>query len=148
MMQVILTEDVPNLGHIGEQVKVRDGYARNYLLPKNLAIVASVKNRRRLEHEKRLVQHRVAKARAEAEALKGRLEELSITVARRVGEQDKLYGSVTAHDIAKVLAEEGITVDRRKIELEEPIKELGVYDVPVRLGPEVHATLKVWVVAE
>ncbi len=147
-MEVILIEEVPSLGDVGEQVTVKDGYARNFLLPKKLAIPASVKNRRRLEHEKRLVSFRVAQARKEAESMAEKLANTSITIARKVGEQDKLFGSVTAHDIARALADEGVEIDRRKIQLEEPIKVLGVYEVPVKLSGEVPAQVKIWVVAE
>ncbi|MEE8410837.1 MAG: 50S ribosomal protein L9 [Myxococcota bacterium] len=147
-MDLILVEDVPNLGGIGDQVSVKDGYGRNYLLPEKLAIVASVKNARRLEHEKRLVSFRLQKAKAEAQAYAGKLANTSITIARKVGEQDKLFGSVTTHDIAAALADEGIQVDRRKLHLEEPIRTLGVYQVPLKLRGDVTAEVKVWVVAE
>jgi large subunit ribosomal protein L9 len=147
-MQVILTEDVHNLGKIGDLVTVKVGYGRNFLLPRKLAIVASVKNKARLEHEKRLVSHQLSKARTDAETIKKRLGDLSITIARKVGEQDKLYGSVTALDIAQALADEGISLDRRKILLNEPIKALGVYQVPVRLQADISGEVKVWVVAE
>jgi len=147
-MQVILTEDVHNLGKIGDLVTVKVGYGRNFLLPRKMAITASVKNQARLEHEKRLVSHQLATARADAETLKKRLADLSITIARKVGEQDKLYGSVTAQDVAQALADEGISLDRRKIVLPEPIKALGVYQVPVHLQADISGELKVWVVAE
>ena len=147
-MEVILIEEVPALGEVGEQVNVKDGYARNYLLPKKLAIPASVKNKRRLEHEKRLVSFRVAQAKKEAEGMAEKLANTSITIARKVGDQEKLFGSVTAHDISRALSDEGIEMDRRKIQLDEPIKVLGVYEVPVKLAGEVPAQVKVWVVAE
>ncbi len=147
-MDLILVEDVPNLGDIGDQVSVKAGYGRNYLLPEKLAIPASVKNARRLEHEKRLVSFRLQKAKAEAKAYAGKLANTSVTIARKVGEQDKLFGSVTTHDIAAALADEGIQVDRRKLHLEEPIKTLGVYQVPLKLRGDVTAEVKVWVVAE
>jgi large subunit ribosomal protein L9 len=147
-MNVILIEDVPNLGHIGDLVTVKDGYGRNFLLPKNLAILASTRNRRRLEHEKRIAEARLKRAKVEAERYAEKLANTSVTIARKVGEQDKLYGSVTAHDVATALEDEGIKVDRRKLVLDEPIKELGVYQVPVRLRGDVTAEVKVWVVAE
>jgi large subunit ribosomal protein L9 len=147
-MQVILIEDVPNVGGIGEQVVVKDGYARNFLLPKRLAIPASTKNKRRLEHQRKLAGFRLAKAKKDAETVSEHLASISITIARKVGEQDKLYGSVTAHDIARALADEGVELDRRKILLHEPIKALGVYQVPVKLRGDVPAEVKIWVVAE
>lgn len=147
-MDVILIEDVLNLGHIGELVTVKNGYGRNFLLPKKLAIPASTKNRRRLEHEKRIAEARLKKAKAEAEQYAEKLASTSVTIARKVGEQDKLYGSVTAHDIATALEDEGVKVDRRKLVLDEPIKELGVYQVPIKLRGDVTTEIKVWVVAE
>lgn len=147
-MEVILIDDVPSLGKIGELLKVKEGYARNFLLPRSLAIPASSKNKRRLEHEKRVVGFRVAKVRAEAEALKTRLEKVSVTIARKVGEQDKMFGSVTSRDIHEALAKDGVELDRRQLHLHDPIKALGVYEVPVRLTGGVDAMIKVWVVAE
>ncbi len=147
-MEVILIQDVPNLGAIGELVSVKDGYARNFLLPRKKAIIASVKNKRRLEHEKRVAQVHLAKAKREAEAIAARLGGTSVTIARKVGEQDKLFGSVNGADIAKALADEGITVDRRAVQLAEPLKALGVYPVPVKLRNDVTVEVKVWVVAE
>lgn len=147
-MEVILIEDVPSLGVIGEQVNVKPGYARNYLLPKKMAIPASVKNQRHLEHEKRLAGFQLARAKANATEVAQKLANTSVTIARKVGEQDKLYGSVTSHDIERGLADEGITIDRRNIVLVEPIKALGVYQVPVKLRGDVPAEVKVWVVAE
>ena len=147
-MDVILIEDVANLGNIGDLVTVKSGYGRNYLLPQKLAIPASTKNRRRLEHEKRIADGRLKKANVEAERYAAKLANTSVTIARKVGEQDKLYGSVTAHDVATALEDEGINIDKRKLVLEEPLKELGVYQVPVRLRGDVTAEVKVWVVAE
>ncbi len=147
-MQVILIEEVPNLGSIGEQVNVKPGYARNFLLPRKMAIAASVKNQRRLEHEKKVASFRLVQAKAKAmEAVKA-LADKSLTIARKVGEQDKLFGSVTAGDIALALVGVGVTIDRRKIQLREPIKALGDYNVPVKLAGDVLASIKVSVVAE
>jgi large subunit ribosomal protein L9 len=147
-MQVILLEDMPNLGGIGEQVNARDGYARNYLFPKKLAVPASVNNTRRLAHEKRVANFRLAKAKAEAEGLSKKLGSTSVKIARKVGEQDKLFGSVTAHDIEQALEAAGVKIDRRKIELHEPIRQLGDFDVTVKLVKGVAAKVKVSVVAE
>jgi len=147
-MDVILIEDVSNLGHIGDLVSVKGGYGRNYLLPQSKAIIASTKNRRQLDHQKRLASFRLAKANAEAKDWASKLSGTSITIARKAGEQDKLFGSVSTHDIAAALSDEGVEIDRRKIELKDPIKTLGVYQVPVRLRGDVKAEVKLWVVAE
>ena len=147
-MQVILLEDMPNLGDIGEQVNARDGYARNYLFPNKLAVPASVNNAKRLAHEKRVANFRLAKAKAEAEGVAKKLSSTAVSIARKVGEQNKLFGSVTAHDIEQALTEKGAKVDRRKIELAEPIRSLGEYDVKVKLVGGITANVKVSVVAE
>ena len=147
-MELILIKDVDNLGQIGDQVNVKAGYARNYLLPKKMAISASTNNAKRLAHERRLAAHHAALARAEDEAVVAKLAEISVTIARKAGEQDKLYGSVTSLDIEQALAEDGVKLDRRKIQLVEPIKAVGVYEVPVKLRADLAAQLKVWVVAE
>jgi large subunit ribosomal protein L9 len=147
-MQVILVSDVDNLGQIGDVVNVKPGYARNFLLPKKLAVSASTGSAKRLAHEKRLAELEAMKARAADELLVGRVRDKSVTIARKVGEQDKLYGSVTAIDIEEALAEEGLEVDRKKIQLAEPIKAAGVYDVPIKLRADLSTEIKVWVVAE
>jgi large subunit ribosomal protein L9 len=147
-MEVILIEDVPNLGAIGELVNVKAGFARNFLLPRKMAIVASVKSKKRLEHEKRVAGFRLVKAKKEAEGLVQKLANTSVTIARKVGEQDKLFGSVTAADIARALADEGVVVDKKAVQLVEPLKALGVYQVPVKLRTDVTAEVKIWVVAE
>ena len=147
-MEVILLEDMGKLGTVGDQVSVRDGYGRNFLIPKKMAIAASVKNQRQLDHEKRIASFRLNKLKADAQAVSERLKAASVTIARKVGEQDKLFGSVTSQDIERALNDEGIRVDRRKIQLTEPIKTLGVYQVPVKLSGDVTAEIKVWVVAE
>lgn len=147
-MEVILIEEVSNLGGIGELVKVAPGYARNFLLPKKMAILASVNNKSRLEHEKRLAGFKQAKARANAEGVVKKLAAMNLKIARKVGEQDKLFGSVTAHDVADALAAQGVEIDRRKVDLQEPIKALGDYQVVVRLVGDLKATIKLAVVAE
>lgn len=147
-MKVVLRQDVDKLGKRGEVVRVADGYGRNYLIPKQLALLATPGNLHRVELERRRLRIRSARERTEAEALAERLSRLSCTVARKVGENDVLYGSVTNADIAAFLEREGLGIDKRKILLEEPIKALGIYTVPVRLHPEVAADLKVWVVKE
>ena len=145
-MQLILREDVDNLGRAGELVNVKPGYGRNFLLPKGLAVLATPKNVARVEHEKRMAAGRAAKARKGAEDVAARVEGAQINIARQVGEEDKLFGSVSGRDIADALAEQGITVDHRKVHLGEPIKTLGMHEVKIKLASEVQATVKVWVV--
>ena len=145
-MQVILKASVEKLGSEGDMVAVADGYARNYLIPRNLAIEATEKNRRSLTHEKRVASDRAAKEKKDAEKLAGEIANLSCTIRVQVGENDRLFGSVTALDIAAALEEQGLEIDRRKIILDEPIKELGVFTVPTRVHPDVTADIKVWVV--
>ena len=147
-MKIILREDVADLGSMGDLVDVKPGYARNYLLPRGMAVPATTKNLRRLEHEKRVIQQQVAKAQSEAETLSGRIESLSITIAKQVGEDDKIFGSVTSKEIEENLREEGIRVDRKSILLEEPIRALGVYPITIKLHRNVTAKLKIWVVAK
>lgn len=147
-MKVILREDVPNLGKAGELTSVRDGYGRNFLIPRGKAVPASEKNVRQLEHQKRVIAAQQAKLRASAEAVAAKLAAVELTIARKVGEQDKLYGSVTNKDLAEALAAKGVPVDRHEIQLEEPIRALGTFEVPVRLGAGVTGTVKVNVVAE
>jgi large subunit ribosomal protein L9 len=147
-MEIILLEDILSLGKVGDLVKVSDGYGRNYLIPNKLAIKATPKNRKKLEHEKRFAQEKTGKVKRDAEKLANRIEEFSCTITKPVGESGKLFGSVTSKDIEQHLNENGFQIDRKKIELEEPIKNLGVYTVPIRLHPEVSANLKLWVVRE
>ncbi len=148
MIEVILREDVPSLGRAGELVRVRPGYARNYLLPKGLAFEATEGNRRRIAAETRVREARRQAERVEAEGLAARLASVTLTIASKAGEEGKLFGSVTAQDIADALAAQGFAVDRRRIELEHPIKALGTHTVPVRLHPEVHAEVRVHVVPQ
>lgn len=147
-MKVILREDVPNLGNVGDVVEVRPGYGRNYLIPMGKAVLATAGNVRRIEHEKAVALAAQAKKKASATALAKRLAEVELTIKRRVGEQEKLFGSVTAIDIAEALEPMELGIDRKQIHLEEPIKTLGTFEVPVRLHPEVTQTIKVHVVAE
>ncbi|MBN1962860.1 MAG: 50S ribosomal protein L9 [Deltaproteobacteria bacterium] len=147
-MEVILIEDVPNLGEIGDLVNVKPGFGRNFLIPHKVAIPASSKNKARLEHEKRLVSFRLQKAKAlSAEAAK-QVSSLTLVFARKVGEQDKLFGSVTSHDIAQALSEKGINIDRKKVVLPEPLKQLGDFKVGIKLRAAVTAEVKVQIVAE
>lgn len=147
-MQVILLEDVPSLGKIGDLVRVSDGYGRNYLIPKKKAILATEKSVKALEHQKRQVQQRMGKTKKDAERFGQQIENLSCTFTRTVGESGKLFGSVTSMDIEEYLKENGIDLDRKKILLEEPIKNVGMFTVPIKLHAEVTAHLKVWVVQE
>ena len=147
-MQVILLEDVPSLGKVGDMVKVSDGYGRNYLLPRKKAVLATEKSLKALDHQKRLVQHRIGKAKKDAEKMAQAIGKLSCTFTKTVGESGKLFGAVTSMEIEDYLKENGIEVDRKKILLEEPIKNLGIFNVPIKLHPEVTAQLKVWVVQE
>jgi large subunit ribosomal protein L9 len=145
-MEVILLEDIPALGKMGDVVKVADGYGRNFLIPKKKAMRATSKKIKTLEHERRLIQERLEKSLGEAERLAKRLEDYSCTIAKPVGETGKLFGAVTSMEIEQNLLENGFKVDRKSIILEEPIKSLGIYTVPVKLDPSVTANLKVWVV--
>ena len=147
-MEVILREHVDNLGRRGEIVKVADGYARNYLLPRKLALPATDGNRKHVERERRILEARESEEKAQAEAIAARLSTLEITIARRVGEANQLFGSVTAADITEFLKEKGFDVDRRKLILPEPLKTIGDHDVPLKLHREVTAPLKVHVVKE
>jgi large subunit ribosomal protein L9 len=147
-MKLILREDVENLGKGGELVDVKPGYGRNFLLPRGLAVTANPKNVRELEHQRSVAQAKAAKAKASAEAVAKRLADTAITLKRKVGEQDKLYGSVTALDLAEALAARGLSIDRRSIDLAEPLKALGDFEVPVKLHHEVVGKVKVKIEAE
>lgn len=147
-VQVILNEDLPNLGRTGDVVKVRAGYARNYLLPRKLAVEADQKNLRAFEHQKRIGSRRRELKRNDALAIKARIEALSLTLPARAGEEGKLFGSVTNIDIERSLRSSGVDIERRKIHLPEPIKQLGEYTVAVKLDSEVEANLKITVAAE
>lgn len=144
-MKLILKENIDTLGHIGDIVKVAPGYARNYLLPKGLAIEATEKNAKALEHAKRQMAYKKNKALESAKSLASKLEGLAIALLHQAGEEGKLFGSVTNMEIATFLKENGFDIDRKKIVLAEPIKQLGEYTVPVKIHPEVTANLKVLV---
>lgn len=147
-MQVILLEDIPSLGKSGDLVKVSDGYGRNCLIPQKKAVFATEKNLKSLEHQKRQVQQRLGKVKKSAEGMAQEIGNFSLTIAKPAGETGKLFGSVTSMDIETHLKENGIEVDRKKIHLEEPIKNLGMFTVPIKLHADVVAHLKVWVVQE
>ena len=147
-MKVILRKDFETLGKIGELVTVKDGYGRNYLIPRNIAYKATPSSLRALDEEKKQHERQDQKKLKDAEKLGHELEKLSVTIPMKVGEDDKLFGSVTSQMIADALKEKGITVDKRTIELEEPIKTLGIFEVPVKLHSQVSPKAKVWVVRE
>lgn len=148
MIEVILREDIKTLGRAGEMVRVKPGYARNYLLPQGLAYEATEGNKKRIAAETRVRSARNQAERTEAERFAATLSEVTLTLSGKAGEEGKLFGSITSQDIADALARQGHTVDRRRIELEHPIKSTGAHMVAVRLHPEVNAELRVSVVAE
>ena len=147
-MEVILSKDVDQIGKAGAVVKVKDGFARNYLIPNFLAVPLTDSNLKRIEAEKQKKEAHLDKIKKECEALKARLAGLSITIPALTQEQeeDKLYGSVAAFDIAKALKEEGFEIEKSAILLPEPIKALGIYEIPIKLHPEVIAQIKIWIV--
>lgn len=147
-MKVILRESLANLGQAGSVVNVAPGYARNYLIPRNYAIPASAVNMKVFEHERKSLEIRMEKSRKEAETLRAKLEKVSCSISKKVGDQDKLFGSVTTQDIEQAFAAEGFKIDKKDISLAEPIKALGVYTVPIRLYEGIVANTKVWVVRE
>jgi len=147
-MEVILREHVENLGRRGEVVKVADGYARNYLLPRKLALPATEGNKKQIERERAKLEAREAEDRKVAGAMAERMATIELVIERKVGETDALYGSVTSADVADILAAKGFDIDKRKIQLGDPIKKLGEFDIPVRLQRDVLATVKLRVVAE
>jgi large subunit ribosomal protein L9 len=147
-MKLILREDVYNLGKGGELVEVKPGYGRNFLIPRGLAVLANPKNIREVEHQKSVAAAKAAKLKASAEAVAKRLSETPLSFKRKVGEQDKLYGSVTAMDLAEALAGRGVQIDRRAIDLPEPLKTLGDFEVGVKLHSDVVGKVKVKVEAE
>ena len=147
-MEVILREHVDNLGRRGDVVKVADGYARNYLLPRKLALTVTEGTRKQIERERKVAETREAEEQQTAEAFATRLAQVEIVIARRVGETEALYGSVTTADIAEALAAKGLEIEKRKIHLDEPLKSIGEFTVPVKLHRDVTANLKVAVVKQ
>lgn len=147
-MEVILTQKVQGLGERGDVVRVKDGYARNYLFPKRFALPSSENQKRVLSEENRLHDARDAKLRQSVQAVAEKMKGLSCTLVVQAGEEDKLYGSVTGHDVAKAISDQGFAVDHHQVVLDEPIKKLGVYTVSVRLHRDVEVPIKVWVVKE
>lgn len=147
-MDIILRQDFESLGQAGQVVSVKDGYARNFLIPKGIAYLANEANKKRYENDVKQQAWRLNRDKKIAEDLAVKLENVSCTISVQVGEEDKMFGSVTSQNIAEALAGQGFEVDKRKILLEEPIKSLGIYSVPIKLHAEVEATVKVWVVKE
>jgi large subunit ribosomal protein L9 len=147
-MEVILKEDIATLGKIGEVVRVRDGYARNYLLPRGMVLVANKKNLKTFEHQKKIVADQKQKITRHAQVVGDQLAGVSLVIPMKVGEEGKLFGSVTTMQIERALKAKGLNVDRRKIHLEAPIKSVGDYEVPIRLAADLTMALKVSVVAE
>ncbi len=147
-MELILREDVTTLGRRGDVIKVADGYGRNYLLPRGLAMIVTDSNKAMIEKEKKAHAARMAKEKAEFETLAGRIAGLRFIAPRKVGENEQLYGSVTSGDVGEFLRAKGIEIDKRKVQIEEPIKHLGEHEVKIKLHPEVVATLKLLVTKE
>jgi len=147
-MQLILTQDVENLGKAGELVSVRPGYGRNYLVPRGLAVSATVRNKNRLDHDRAVIERKVEKERATATEIATRINGMTLQFERMVGEDEKLFGSVTNRDIAEQLKKAGVDIDHRWIQLDQPIKALGKYESSVRLAAGVVATLRFWVVGK
>ncbi|NCS87849.1 MAG: 50S ribosomal protein L9 [Ignavibacteria bacterium CG2_30_36_16] len=147
-MKVILRQNYEVLGQIGDMVDVKDGYARNYLIPRKIAYIALKGNIRALEEEKKSLNKKMQQELHTAENLSNELEKVSVTIPVQVGEEDKIFGAVTTQMIADSLKEKGYEIDKRKIEIEEPIKALGIYGIDIKLHPSVSAKIKVWVVRE
>jgi large subunit ribosomal protein L9 len=147
-MKVILRKDFEGLGTIGDVVVVKDGYARNYLIPRNIGYRATTSSLRALEEEKKQHTRQEVKQLKDAEKIAAEIEKVSLTIPMKVGEDDKLFGSVTSQMIADALAEKGFTIDKRHIELEEPIRTLGIFEIPVKIHSKVAGKAKVWVVRE
>ena len=147
-MDVILRQAVENLGHPGDMVKVSQGFARNFLLPRGIAVEATEGNKRRIAQEKARLEAAEAQRRQTAQDYASTLEQVSLTFAARVGDEGKLFGSVTAADIAQQLEAQGITIEKRQIDLHEPIKALGVYRIPIKLHADVKPEIKVWVIKQ
>jgi large subunit ribosomal protein L9 len=147
-MEIILRQAIDNLGHAGDVVEVSSGYARNYLLPRGFAYLATPGNKKRIEQDRQRLEAAENDRRSKAQELAAKLEEVSLTFSARVGEEGKLFGSVTAADIAQQLEAQGLHVEKRMIDLHDPIRALGVYRVPVRLHADVKPEIKVWVIKQ
>lgn len=147
-MKVILKDDVKNLGSMGQVVDVADGFARNYLVPRGLAVEANTKNIKSLEHEKKVIQEKAKKIKSQVQDISEKISSMTIVIKAKVGEEGKLFGSVTSMDIAEQMKNEGIEVDKKKISLEEPIKRIGSYSVNIKMHPEITTQVNIQVVEE
>ncbi len=147
-MKVILKEDIPNLGKAGQIIKVKNGYARNFLLPKGLALLADEKNMKLLEYQKKKIEEEAKKKRQDAESIAQKLSEIQLNIKAKAGEDQKLFGSVTSKDIAEALEKEGIMIDKKQINILEPIKRVGEYEVDIKLPANVVAKVKVNIIPE
>jgi large subunit ribosomal protein L9 len=147
-MKVILREDVEKLGKAGDVVKVADGFGRNYLIPRQLAVPANVRNLKALEHDRRVIEARAKKTRKTAESLAEKLASVSLTISAKAGEEGKLFGAITSRDIAEAMDKAGVPVDRKTVLLQDPIKQLGDYKVKIKAGSDLHPEISVSVVAE
>ncbi len=147
-MKVLLKEDVFKLGSVGDEVEVKDGYGRNFLIPTGKALLATPKNLKQFRHQKSIVDHKVKKFKGVAQTVADQLAKLSLSVKKKVGDQGKLFGAVTSQEIADLVAANGVEIDRRKIQLSEPIKALGEFKVPIKLHPEITAEIQLTVTAE
>lgn len=147
-MKIVLKDDVKNIGKMGQIIDVADGYARNYLVPRGLAIEANTKNIKALEHEKRIIEKKAKKIKNSAQELSNKISAMTFTIKAKAGDEGKLFGSVTTMDIAELLQKEGIEIDKKKISLDEPIKRLGSYSVNVKIHSEISTQLKVEVIQE
>jgi len=145
-MEVILIQDVDKIGKNGQVIHAKDGYARNYLFPHKLAVPKTPENMKRLELQRKKIEEEQEKIKKAAEALKAKLESLSLTMPVLTQEDEKLYGSITSHEVAQALKEEGHIIDKNLIQMDEPIKKLGIYEIPVKLHPEVVVKIKLWIV--
>ena len=147
-MKVVLKDDIKNVGKMGQIVDVADGYARNYLVPRGLAVEANIKNLKSLEHEKKIIQEKAKKIKNSAETLSDKISTMTLMIKAKAGDEGKLFGAVTSMDIAELLKNEGIEIDKKKIFLDEPIKRLGSYSVNIKIHPEISTHLNIQVVEE
>jgi len=147
-MKVLLKEDVPKLGSVGDEVEVKDGYGRNFLIPAGKALLATPKNVKQFRHQKNLVEHKVKKFKGVAQGIADQLAQMSISIMKKVGEQGKLFGAVTSQEITDLVSAQGVEIDRRKIQLSEPIKSLGEFKIPIKLHPEIIAEFTLTVSGE
>jgi large subunit ribosomal protein L9 len=147
-MKVVLKDDIKNVGKMGQIVDVADGYARNYLVPRGLAVEANIKNLKSLEHEKKIIQEKAKRIKNSSQTLSDKISTMTLVIKAKAGDEGKLFGTVTSMDIAELLKDEGIEMDKKKISLDEPIKRLGSYSVNIKIHPEISTHLNIQVVEE